>query len=443
MTTSDPTRLRVTFDAAADLYDRARPGYPAALFEELAALAAIGPASRVLEIGCGTGQATVPLAERGCAIVCVELGANLAAVARRKLARFPAGRMEVGAFEFWPLPPVPFDTAVAIHLDEHESPPLSRTTRRGLPMFEDAYSQPDAPDPVLDDALVLALVRRHVPEARAVTAVDESGGEARSYAVDDGLILKVQRPQQLRPRTSLAKEVFFLQQLQSQPAIRVPRVLGYGHEGPLLEYTVMTRMPGRAMRQVPLEESSREQVLMELGKTLRRIHDLPQEPFRASALFPCDASWGVVLARFGVHFAAATRKIGEQARPWSLTETPDQVAAAALAALPPTEQRVALHSNPGPEHTFVFPETGAFAGLIDFGDAYISHPALDLRRRAGPQDRAAILQGYTWERPVSPAFMAVWRVTQVLADLTEIANAPERAAQAAQDLPEAVRRLAE
>lgn len=32
-------RLRTTFDAAAELYDRARPGYPQAVFDDLAALA--------------------------------------------------------------------------------------------------------------------------------------------------------------------------------------------------------------------------------------------------------------------------------------------------------------------------------------------------------------------------------------------------------------------
>src|SRR6266545_3833670 len=68
--------------------DRARPGYPPALFDELAVLAGVGPGCRVLEIGCGTGQATVPLAERGCEIV----GA---------------------AFEDLPLPTEPFDTGVA------------------------------------------------------------------------------------------------------------------------------------------------------------------------------------------------------------------------------------------------------------------------------------------------------------------------------------------
>lgn len=105
--------LRATFDEDAERYDRARPGYPAALFDDLAQLAGIGPGCRVLEIGCGTGQATVPLAERGCAVTCIELGANLAAVARRKLASFPAVQVNISAFENWPLPPEPFDLVFA------------------------------------------------------------------------------------------------------------------------------------------------------------------------------------------------------------------------------------------------------------------------------------------------------------------------------------------
>lgn len=80
-------------------------------------------------------------------------------------------------------------------------------------MPKDVYIQPDAPDPILPEELVLSLVRRHVPNAQAVTGIDESGGEARTYAIDSALILKVQRPQQLRPRTSLEKEVWFLQHL--------------------------------------------------------------------------------------------------------------------------------------------------------------------------------------------------------------------------------------
>lgn len=99
MASTDHERLRATFNQAADLYDRARPRYPPALFDDLAELAGVGPGCRVLEIGPGTGQATVPLAERGCHIVAVELGADLAAVARRNLAHFPEAQVVTAAFE--------------------------------------------------------------------------------------------------------------------------------------------------------------------------------------------------------------------------------------------------------------------------------------------------------------------------------------------------------
>ena len=97
-------QLRTTFSEAAELYDRMRPGYPRAVFEELAEFGRLGPGSRVLEIGCGTGQATLPLAQRGYRVTAVELGAELAAIARRKLASFPGVEVVVSAFEDWPAP---------------------------------------------------------------------------------------------------------------------------------------------------------------------------------------------------------------------------------------------------------------------------------------------------------------------------------------------------
>ena len=105
--------LRETFDEAPELYDRVRPGYPERLFDDLASLAGLRPGSRVLELGSGTGQATVALARRGYEIVAIELGAGLAEVARRKLAPFPAARVVNAAFEPWPLPAEPFDVVFA------------------------------------------------------------------------------------------------------------------------------------------------------------------------------------------------------------------------------------------------------------------------------------------------------------------------------------------
>lgn len=65
----DRLYLRCTFDSATELYGRAGPQYPAELFDVLITIAGLQRGDRVLEIGCATGQATRPLAERGLSIV--------------------------------------------------------------------------------------------------------------------------------------------------------------------------------------------------------------------------------------------------------------------------------------------------------------------------------------------------------------------------------------
>jgi SAM-dependent methyltransferase len=113
----DPAResLRTVFDQAAEDYQRTRPVCPPQLFDDLTDLAGLQAGDRVLEIGCGTGQATVPLAERGLAITAVELGTELAAVARRRLAGFRTTEVVTSAFEDWQPQDAPFDAVVAVN----------------------------------------------------------------------------------------------------------------------------------------------------------------------------------------------------------------------------------------------------------------------------------------------------------------------------------------
>jgi SAM-dependent methyltransferase len=106
-------RLRTTFDEAASLYDEARPGYPAELFDDVITLSGIEPDGRILEIGCGTGQATAPFARRGYRILCVELGENMAAVARRNLEGHPQAEVRTGAFEDLALQEGSFDLVIS------------------------------------------------------------------------------------------------------------------------------------------------------------------------------------------------------------------------------------------------------------------------------------------------------------------------------------------
>ena len=105
--------LKDTFETVAAAYDAARHGYPEALFDDLAALAGIGQGSRVLELGCGSGQATMGLAARGCAVLGVEPGAELVRLARQRFAGVPNVAFAVGSFEVWPLEEQAFDLVAA------------------------------------------------------------------------------------------------------------------------------------------------------------------------------------------------------------------------------------------------------------------------------------------------------------------------------------------
>ena len=88
------------FDEAAELYDAVRPGYPDELFNDIVKLTGLGTGAKVVEVGCGTGQATVGFAERGYRLVCVDPGGSLMEVARRKLEGY-AVEFIVSRFEDW------------------------------------------------------------------------------------------------------------------------------------------------------------------------------------------------------------------------------------------------------------------------------------------------------------------------------------------------------
>jgi trans-aconitate methyltransferase len=81
------------------LYDRARPGYPAALIDDLVRWAQ--PGARALEIGAGTGKATRLLAARGVSVLGIEPSAEMAAYAR--VATESLGNVEIieSDFERW------------------------------------------------------------------------------------------------------------------------------------------------------------------------------------------------------------------------------------------------------------------------------------------------------------------------------------------------------
>ena len=107
------TDYRATFDEVAELYDEVRPGYPSSIIDTMLEFAHPPTGGRILEIGPGTGQLTLPLAKRGYELLGLELGPNLAAVARRNLASFPNVSILTTALEDWETEENAFEMAVS------------------------------------------------------------------------------------------------------------------------------------------------------------------------------------------------------------------------------------------------------------------------------------------------------------------------------------------
>jgi trans-aconitate methyltransferase len=94
------TSLKTTFNEAANIYD-VRPSYPEQIIEDIILLSGISKESRILEVGVGTGQITLPFARRGFEMVGLELGPALAEQARKNLVNYPNVKIETTAFEAW------------------------------------------------------------------------------------------------------------------------------------------------------------------------------------------------------------------------------------------------------------------------------------------------------------------------------------------------------
>jgi SAM-dependent methyltransferase len=104
---------RITFEQVADLYEEIRSDYPKDLIEDILSLSGIPSNGRILEIGCGPGNATVSFARRGYSILAIELGERLAALAAQNCRAYPQVEILNLAFEDWELEERAFDLALA------------------------------------------------------------------------------------------------------------------------------------------------------------------------------------------------------------------------------------------------------------------------------------------------------------------------------------------
>ncbi|MGZ4713300.1 MAG: class I SAM-dependent methyltransferase [Acidimicrobiia bacterium] len=161
-----PAYLASTFDRAGVAYD-GRPGYPDAVFEILTTRCGLGAGSRVLEIGPGTGQATMPMLDRGASVVAIEPGEELARLVRERTVGRPVD-VVVGRFETAVLPDERFDLVVAATSFHWVDPDVgirraAEHLRPGghLALWWALWGDPDREDP-FEDALE-PILRQKAP----------------------------------------------------------------------------------------------------------------------------------------------------------------------------------------------------------------------------------------------------------------------------------------
>ena len=91
--------LNWTFDTVAATYEKLRPGYVDELYRIIFDYTPINNASRVVEIGIGGGQATLPFLKTGCELIAIDYGENFCEICREKFKEYPGFTAVSGRFE--------------------------------------------------------------------------------------------------------------------------------------------------------------------------------------------------------------------------------------------------------------------------------------------------------------------------------------------------------
>jgi ubiquinone/menaquinone biosynthesis C-methylase UbiE len=89
------------YKGIAGIYEEIRPSYPEQLIQDIISNTKIKPDDRLLEIGAGTGKATIQFANKGFQIHAVEIGEDMASILREKCVEFPDVTIDVASFEEW------------------------------------------------------------------------------------------------------------------------------------------------------------------------------------------------------------------------------------------------------------------------------------------------------------------------------------------------------
>ncbi len=91
--------LRTTFGKVSSLYDKSRVTYPKELIDDIITYSQLKPNATILDVGCGTGQATLPFAEKEYAVIGLDISKDLLAIAKKKCFSFKKAKFKLSSFE--------------------------------------------------------------------------------------------------------------------------------------------------------------------------------------------------------------------------------------------------------------------------------------------------------------------------------------------------------
>ena len=178
---------RLVFGEVAEQYDRVRPSYPESLVDEVVSSTRLTAGDRVLEVGCGTGKATVPFGRRRLQITALEPDDDMAALARQNCRDLDVSVVTT-AFEDWSDAVDPFRLVISAQAWHWVSPGVRLSRAHGLLVPDGAlvllWNRPDWPDTPLRRSID-AVYERVAPGLGARTPGRSPQDVGRRSCVDE------------------------------------------------------------------------------------------------------------------------------------------------------------------------------------------------------------------------------------------------------------------
>ncbi len=89
------------YTPVAEIYHQARPKYPQTLIDQAMILAKLNPSTEVLELGCGSGNATIAFAHLDLPMTCLEINSEFCRLAQHNCRAYPQVEIYNTSFEEW------------------------------------------------------------------------------------------------------------------------------------------------------------------------------------------------------------------------------------------------------------------------------------------------------------------------------------------------------